>query len=196
MLPGEKDIFCMLHLNGKIIENGGFNKVPFRLQQNFSSVATKVVSMAVTPCILQCLINDISTFPVENVCSLQQAVQLKEANGSFAKIKSLYLWITGVETPGRFWRYRQEREKKALRQWEETGEGYLGEKKKKKYYLQASEAKPDLLYLLRLQVFQRVALKFFDFLSGRLHGWRWGLGLRLGADGRCPHTHTRTRSPL
>lgn len=92
----------MLHLNSKIVENKGFNKVPFRLQQNFSSIAAKVVSMAVTPCILQCLINDISTFPVENVCSLQQAVQLKEANGSFTKIKSLYLWITGVETPDRF----------------------------------------------------------------------------------------------
>lgn len=38
-------------------------------------------------------------------------------------------------------------------------------KQPQEHYLQSSETKPDFLYLLRLQVFQRVALKFFNFLS-------------------------------
>lgn len=45
-------------------------------------------------------------------------------------------------------------------------------------YLQPAEPKPDFLNLLRLQVFQRVALKFFNLLGGRLHGCRFSLGVR------------------
>jgi len=41
---------------------------------------------------------------------------------------------------------RKEKESATIiRQWEETGAGC-----EKKYYLQASETKPDFLYLLRL----------------------------------------------
>lgn len=47
-----------------------------------------------------------------------------------------------------------------------------------KVYLQPAEPKPDFLDLLRLQVFQRVALEFFNFLGWRLHSCRFSLGMR------------------
>lgn len=45
-------------------------------------------------------------------------------------------------------------------------------------YLQPAEPKPDFLDLLRLQVFQRVALEFFNFLGWRLHSCRFSLRVR------------------
>ena len=45
-------------------------------------------------------------------------------------------------------------------------------------YLQSAEPKPDFLDLLRLQVFQRVALEFFNFLGWRLHSCRFSLRVR------------------
>lgn len=45
-------------------------------------------------------------------------------------------------------------------------------------YLQPAEPKPDFLDLLRLQVFQRVALEFFNFLGWRLHSCKFSLGVR------------------
>lgn len=52
-------------------------------------------------------------------------------------------------------------------------------KEVKQIYLQPSEPKPDFLDLFWLQVFQRVALKFFNLLGWRLHSCRLSLGVRL-----------------
>jgi hypothetical protein len=47
-------------------------------------------------------------------------------------------------------------------------------------YLQPSEPKPDFLDLFRLQVFQGVALEFFNLLGWGFHSCRFSLGVRQG----------------
>ena len=53
-------------------------------------------------------------------------------------------------------------------------------------YLQPSEPKPDFLDLFGLQVFQRVALKFFNLLGWRFHSCRLSQGVRPRESGLSP----------